>query len=56
MVTHFMCIAQRLVSSKRAYHICPWWPHAMPALPQPGYDGPHVLSAEFLSPVVGMVP
>ena len=34
----------------------PQWPHAMPALPQPVYDGPHVLSTEFLSPVLEMVP
>ena len=34
----------------------PQWHNAMPALPQPGYDGPHVLFAELLSPVIGMVP
>ena len=34
----------------------PWWPHAIPALPKPEYDGPHVLSVKFLSPVIGMVP
>ena len=34
----------------------PQWPHAMPALPQTGHDGPNVLSAEFLLSVIGMVP
>ena len=33
----------------------PQWPHAMPVPPQPGYDGPHVLSAKFPSQVIRMV-